>query len=42
MLRNHNLLRIKREDLREFVDEIVGAASFLDKAKYSDINLFIS
>ena len=37
-----NLLGIKREDLREFVDEIVGAAYFLGKAKYSDVNLFIS
>ena len=37
-----SLLGIKREDLREFVDEIVGAAYFLGKAKYSDVNLFIS
>ncbi|MEM3506736.1 MAG: DsrE/DsrF/DrsH-like family protein [Candidatus Bathyarchaeia archaeon] len=36
------LLGVKAEDLTEHVDEIVGAASFLDKAKDSDIALFIS
>lgn len=37
-----SLLGVKTEDLVEYVDEIVGAASFLGKAKDSDINLFIS
>lgn len=37
-----NLLNVKTEDLVEYVDEVVGAASFLGKAKDSDINLFIS
>lgn len=36
------LLGIKDVDLVEDVDEIVGAAYFLSKAKDSDINLFIS
>jgi len=36
------LLGIKDEDLIEYVDDVVGAASFLNKAKDSDINLFIS
>jgi peroxiredoxin family protein len=36
------LLGIKEEDLIEDVDEIVGAATFLSKAKDSDINFFIS
>ncbi|MCW3975318.1 MAG: DsrE/DsrF/DrsH-like family protein [Candidatus Bathyarchaeota archaeon] len=33
---------IDKENLEEFVDDIVGAATFLSKAKESDINLFIS
>ncbi|MEM2961260.1 MAG: DsrE/DsrF/DrsH-like family protein [Candidatus Bathyarchaeia archaeon] len=37
-----SLLGVKTENLVEHVDEIVGAASFLSKAKDSDINLFIS
>ncbi|MEM2122846.1 MAG: DsrE/DsrF/DrsH-like family protein [Candidatus Bathyarchaeia archaeon] len=37
-----NTFGMKREDLEEFVDEIVGAATFLPKAKDSDITLFIS
>ncbi|MEM2341724.1 MAG: DsrE/DsrF/DrsH-like family protein [Candidatus Bathyarchaeia archaeon] len=37
-----NLLGIKAEDLVEYVDDVVGAATFLSKAKDSDINLFIS
>ncbi len=37
-----SFLSVKTEDLVEYVDEIVGAASFLSKAKDSDINLFIS
>jgi len=36
-----NLLNVKTEDLVEYVDEVVGASSFLGKAKDSDINLFI-
>jgi len=36
------LLGIKEEDLIEDVDEVVGAATFLSKAKDSDINFFIS
>ncbi len=37
-----NFLGVKTEDLVAYVDEVVGAASFLSKAKDSDINLFIS
>jgi len=37
-----NMFGIKKEDLGDFVDEIVGAATFLSRAKDSDINLFIS
>jgi len=37
-----SLLGIKKEDLIEDVDEIVGAATFLSKAKDSNINFFIS
>jgi peroxiredoxin family protein len=33
---------IDKENLEEFVDDVVGAATFLSKAKESDINLFIS
>ncbi len=33
---------IDKENLEEFVDDIVGAATFISKAKKSDINLFIS
>lgn len=36
------LLRVKPEDLVEHVDEVVGASTFLSRAKDSDINLFIS
>lgn len=36
------LLGIKAEDLVEYVDGVVGAATFLGRAKDSDINLFIS
>ena len=37
-----DLLGVKNEDLIEDVDGVVGAASFLNKARDSDINLFIS
>ncbi len=37
-----SFLGVKTEDLVEYVDGVVGAASFLSKAKDSDINLFIS
>jgi len=37
-----SLLGIKAEDLMEYVDDVVGAATFLSRAKDSDINLFIS
>ncbi len=37
-----NMFGIKKGDLGDFVDEIVGAATFLSRAKDSDINLFIS
>ncbi|MEM2834865.1 MAG: DsrE/DsrF/DrsH-like family protein, partial [Candidatus Nezhaarchaeales archaeon] len=37
-----SLLGIKSEDLVEYVDNVVGAATFLDSAKDSDISLFIS
>lgn len=37
-----NTFEIKKEDLEEFVDGIIGAATFLPKAKDSDITLFIS
>ena len=33
---------LKQEDLESFVDGIAGAATFLSKAKGSDISLFIS
>ncbi|MCS7116707.1 MAG: DsrE/DsrF/DrsH-like family protein [Nitrososphaerota archaeon] len=36
-----DLLKIKAEDLIEYVDDIVGAPTFLSRAKDSDINLFI-
>ena len=36
------LLGIREEDLIEDVDEVVGAATFLSKAKDSEVNLFIS
>jgi peroxiredoxin family protein len=36
------MLGIGAEDLSEMVDDVVGAAYFLDRAKDSDINLFIS
>ncbi|MEO3993482.1 MAG: DsrE/DsrF/DrsH-like family protein [Desulfurococcaceae archaeon TW002] len=37
-----SLLGVKTEDLVEYVDGVVGAATFLNRAKDSDINLFIS
>lgn len=37
-----NLLKVKSEDLAGYVDGVVGAASFLGRAKDSDVNLFIS
>ncbi len=37
-----NTFGIQKEDLEDFVDDIVGAATFLSKAKESEINLFIS
>ncbi len=37
-----DFLGLKVEDLVDYVDEVVGAASFLSKAKDSDITLFIS
>ncbi len=33
---------IRQEDLEPFVDSIAGAATFLSKAKGSDVSLFIS
>ncbi|MDO8871279.1 MAG: DsrE/DsrF/DrsH-like family protein [Methanoregula sp.] len=33
---------LKEEDLESFVDSIAGAATFLSKAKGSDVSLFIS
>ncbi len=36
------LLKISREDLEDFVDGVLGAASFLTRAKDADITLFIS
>lgn len=36
------LLGITKEQLEGYVDDIVGAAYFLNRAKDSDINLFIS
>jgi len=37
-----DLFKINKENLEDFVDEIVGAPTFLSKAKDSEINLFIS
>lgn len=37
-----NTFGIKKEDLDDLVDDIVGAATFLPKAKDADITLFIS
>ncbi|MBS7645259.1 DsrE/DsrF/DrsH-like family protein [Candidatus Bathyarchaeota archaeon] len=37
-----NTFGMKREDLEELVDEIVGAATFLSKARDADVTLFIS
>jgi len=37
-----NIFGIKKDDLETFVDEIVGAATFLSKAKDSEVNLFMS
>lgn len=37
-----NTFGMKGEDLEGFVDEIVGAATFLSKARDADITLFIS
>jgi peroxiredoxin family protein len=36
------LFGMKEEDLEGFVDSIAGAATFLSKAKGSDVSLFIS
>ncbi|MEM3727528.1 MAG: DsrE/DsrF/DrsH-like family protein [Candidatus Bathyarchaeia archaeon] len=36
------VFNIKKEDLEDFVDNILGAASFLSKAKDSQATLFIS
>lgn len=36
------LLGIRREGLAEYVDDVVGTATFLSKAKDSDVGLFIS
>jgi len=37
-----NLLKIETEDLTDVVDDVVGVAFFLNRAKDSDLNLFIS
>ncbi len=37
-----DLFKINKENLEDFVDDIVGAPTFLSKAKDSEINLFIS
>jgi peroxiredoxin family protein len=37
-----DIFGIPKADLEDFVDDIVGAATFLSKAKGSDITLFIS
>ncbi|MEM1574505.1 MAG: DsrE/DsrF/DrsH-like family protein [Nitrososphaerota archaeon] len=37
-----DLFGINKENLEDFVDDIVGAPTFLSKAKDSEINLFIS
>jgi len=36
-----DMFGIKKEDLVDIVDEIVGAGEYLDKAKEADITLFI-
>jgi peroxiredoxin family protein len=36
------LFGLRQEDLESFVDSIAGAATFLGKAKGSDVSLFIS
>ncbi len=36
------VFNIKKEDLEDFVDGILGAASFLSKAKNSQVTLFIA
>ena len=36
-----DMFGMKKEDLVDIVDEIVGAGEYLDKAKESDITLFI-
>ncbi|MCS7139345.1 MAG: DsrE/DsrF/DrsH-like family protein [Candidatus Nezhaarchaeota archaeon] len=36
-----SLLGLKAEDLEDYVDEVVGAVTFLSRAKDSEINLFI-
>ncbi|MCP8318366.1 MAG: DsrE/DsrF/DrsH-like family protein [Candidatus Methylarchaceae archaeon HK01B] len=35
------LLQIGKNDLKEFVDDFAGSATFLDRSKESDINLFL-
>jgi len=37
-----NTFGIRREDLEEFVDGVIGAATFLPKAQDSDVTRFIS
>ncbi|MFB0551497.1 MAG: DsrE/DsrF/DrsH-like family protein [Nitrososphaeria archaeon] len=38
----YELLGFKEDNLESFVDDVVGAATFLGKAKDSDITLFVS
>jgi len=35
------MLGVKKEDLLEFVDEVVGAATFLERSKDANVTLFI-
>lgn len=37
-----DLLNIRKEDLTDLVDGVVGAATFLGRAKDSDVDIFIS
>ncbi|WP_069806365.1 DsrE/DsrF/DrsH-like family protein [Vulcanisaeta thermophila] len=36
-----DLLKLKREDLADFVDDVVGAASFLERSSDANVTLFI-
>lgn len=36
------LFKIGRDDLKDFVDDVAGAATFLQRAKDSDITLFLT